>query len=84
MMSDVTLSDGREITVDLTKFNVMDYRGVIAPDISLEERADREDALISKAVGLTLDEYRDLPFVDWRRVSKVFYEVAREPLKDPN
>lgn len=79
-MADVTLHDGRELTIDLYAISIREYR-------SLFDRAqpqENEDALIAKCVGLTLEQYLDLPQPDYRRVGEAFLRRAREPLADPN
>lgn len=83
-MSECKLSDGREITVNLNAFTISEWRAMLANDITMEERSERENIVISKAIGFTVEEFENLPFNDWQVASKHFYKVAREPLADPN
>jgi hypothetical protein len=79
-VADVTLHDGRDLSVDLHKITIREYR-------SLFDRAqpqENEDALIARCVGMTLDEYLSLSQPDYRRVGEAFLKRAREPLADPN
>lgn len=80
----VKLTDGREITVNLGAFTISEWRAMLANDITLDERAVRENLVISKATGLSVEEFENLPFNDWQLVSKYFYKTAQEPLADPN
>lgn len=79
-MADVTLHDGRELTVDLQLITIREYRTLF----DRTQPQENEDALIAKCVGLSLDEYLSLSQPDFRRVVEVFLKRAREPLADPN
>jgi hypothetical protein len=79
-MADLILSDGREITFDLSQMTLREYRGLF----DKKQPQEAEDRVISKISGLTLDEYLDLPQPDWRRMLSAFFKKAREPLADPN
>jgi len=83
-MSGCTLSDGREITVNLNAFTIEEWRGMLFNGLTLEERAERENAVISKAIGWDAEAFANLPYGDWRKASAYFYKVAQEPLADPN
>lgn len=76
----ITLSDGRELTVDLTKITIAEYRKLFAPETTPEE----EDALLAPCFGLTVEEFQALPYPDYKRVTAAFFEQARNPLADPN
>jgi hypothetical protein len=78
-MADLILSDGREITLDLTQITLREYRALFSP-----HQPEEEDASLAKVAGLTLEEYQTLPYPDWRRITTKFFERAREPLTDPN
>ena len=79
-MADITLSNGREITFDLGKMSLREYRGLF----SKEQPQDEEDKIISRVSGLELDEYLDMPQPDWRRLMTALFKKAREPLADPS
>ena len=83
-MSDVTLSDGRELTVDLSTFTIKEYRAMADPSQNRDEALASEDELISKALGLSLEDYQNLSFPDWRKASRAFFKKVQEPLSDPN
>lgn len=80
MAADVTLHDGRELTVDLNQITIREYRTLF----DRGQPQENEDALIAKCVGLSLDEYLSLSQPDYRLVGQAFLKRAREPLADPN
>jgi hypothetical protein len=80
-MADITLSDGREITFDLKKVSLKEYRALFDP----KQPRETEDATISKVSGLTVDEYVDLPLEDSKRLVVAFIKRAQKPVgADPN
>lgn len=79
-MSDITLSDGREITFDLDKITIRQYRALF----DLKQSIADEDAIMKAVTGLSDDEYLDISIKDQKRLIKVFIKKAREPLADPN
>ena len=79
-MADVKLSDGREITFDLYKVSLREFRALLNP-----ERPDDEgDELLGRCSGLSAEEIGDLPYPDFRKLTRAFYNRARNPLADPN
>ena len=79
-MVTVTLSDGRVLTVDLTKITIAQYRVLFKQETTPEQ----EDELLAPCFGLKLEEFEALPYPDYKRVTKAFFERARDPLSDPN
>lgn len=75
-MADVILSDGREITFDLLKISLSEYRALFDA-----HQPEEEDAVLARVAGLTVDEYRALPVPDWRALAAAFFRKAREPLE---
>ena len=79
-MPDLTLEDGREITFDLNKITLREFRALVDP-----ARPDEEgDELLGRCAGLDKDEIANLPYPEYRRLTKAFFARAREPLADPN
>lgn len=76
----LSLNDGRVLTVDLARVSIREYRALFAKD---QPQAD-EDATLAKAAGLTVDELLALTQPDYRRLVALFFQAAREPLADPN
>ena len=79
-MHKITLSDGREITIDLSVITVREYRDMVSPT----QKQKDEDATIMKVTGLSEDELLNLTQPDWRYMMTKFFQFAREPLLDPN
>jgi len=79
-MSDVTLSDGREIEIDLFKCSLKEFRNLLDPGKPDEEG----DEILGKVCGLSKAEIQSLPYPDYRALVRAFYSKARNPLADPN
>lgn len=77
---DVILHDGREVIIDLYQITIAEYRSLFDP-----KQPDIEgDAILAKCCGMTVEEVANLPQPDYRALSKIFFQKAREPLADPN
>jgi hypothetical protein len=76
----ITLSDGRQITIDLNHVTIRQFRSLFDTG-STDESSDR---IIAKCAGLEYDDLLNLPYPDYRRVFAEFLERARNPLADPN
>lgn len=79
-MADVKLSTGKQITFDLFAINIAEYRSLF----EVGQPKVKEDELLSRVSGLTVEEYLELPYPDWRQLTLAFFTKAREPLNDPN
>jgi hypothetical protein len=79
-MADVTLSDGKEITFDLSRMTIREYRGMF----ETQEDADKSDATLARVAGITVEELQALPYPDYRKLARVFFKRCREPDTDPN
>lgn len=79
-MADIVLSDGREVTFDLTKISLREYRALFDPT----QKQSDEDVILARLSGMDVDEYLDLPYPDWRKLVMAFFTVARQPLSSPN
>lgn len=77
---DLTLSGGREVVIDLYQITISEYRGLFD---KAQPDADG-DAVIGRACGMTLAEVQALPYPDYRKLAKAFFEKARDVLADPN
>lgn len=76
----VKISDGRDITVNPYLITLEEYRAVF----SKKQDPAEEDAIMARVFGLELDDYRTLPYPDWRQLLAVFIRLTRNPLADPN
>ena len=79
-MADFTLNNGKEINFDLTSLTLREYRALF----DRKQPQSEEDAIISRVCGLTVDEYQDLPYAEFKRLLAAFFKKTREPIADPN
>lgn len=80
-MQTVKLSHGREITVDIGRISVREYRALFNP----EQKQDDEDSTLAKVAGLAVDELLDLSQPDYRRIITAMLADAKQPLDaDPS
>jgi hypothetical protein len=79
-MPDFTLENGRDITFDLSKMSVKEYRRLF----DKEQTQAEEDETLARVCGLTVDEYLAIPYPEWRSLTIAFFGAARRPLADPN
>jgi hypothetical protein len=79
-MTDITLSNGTEITFDLNKITRREYLSLLDPQQDEEESYKA----IEKTCDLSAQEIGDLGQEDFRRFMLAFWKKAREPLADPN
>lgn len=75
---DVILSGGRELTVDLNRMTIREWRELFDP--ATPEEAS--DAAIARVCGLTEAEIAGLGQVDYRRIIAAVIRKGREPV-DP-
>jgi len=78
-MSDLKLSDGREVTIDLHKMSMKEYRAVFFDPKVDDELANK---LLENVSGLKKVE--DLPQPDYRMLINKVYAMSIRPLSDPN
>lgn len=79
-MADLTLSDGREITLDLNRITLEEWRNLFHQ----EQPEEEGDKILARVCGLEAGEIVKLGYLDYRRLTKKFFERAREPLADPS
>ena len=79
-MADFTLSDGKEITFDLSLMTYGQWLGLFDP----KESDERSDKTLARVAGITLKELKALPFLEYKKLFNVLLKRAREPLNDPN
>jgi hypothetical protein len=79
-MADVILSDDKEITFDLSRMSIREYRGMFDP----QEDDNKTDETLARVAGLTLDELQSLPYPDYRKLARAFFSRCRQPDADPN
>ena len=79
-MTDVVLSNGKEIEIDLHKITVREWRDLVSDKGDQEQ----EDELTARICGMTVDEMLILPQPDYRKLLQAIVRKAREPLADPS
>lgn len=78
-MADLTLHDGRTITLDMNRITIREYRALF----DNKQDLDAENETLAKAFGIGVDEFLDLSQPDFKRATALFFETARAPLDDP-
>jgi len=74
----VKLSGGKEITIDLFRISIREFRQLVkSPD------QDTEDRILAKVAGITEEELLSLPQPDYRLLVDKFFKAIQEPLADP-
>jgi hypothetical protein len=78
----VTLKDKTELNIDLYALTVGDVRSLLEGKTDKGDKYSREDEIIAKAAGITAEALKALPFPDYRKIIKVFWDCVRDPLRD--
>lgn len=76
----ITLADGRNITIDLNKITLREWKNLFDP----KQPDEDEDATFAKIAGISLDEYLLLGFADARTITSGVVRFAGEFTKDLN
>ena len=74
----VILKDKREVVIDLYALTLGEVRSLL----ETKKKEHDGDAILGKAVGMTDKELASLPFPDYRKITRAFWECVRDPLKD--
>lgn len=74
----LTLKSGKEIKIDLYALTVADVRALL----DSKNQKHSGDDLLCKAVGMTVEELAALPFPDYRKITRAFWQAISDPLKD--
>jgi hypothetical protein len=77
-MFSTKLKSGKEVTIDLYALTVQDVRSLL----DVKKKQHEGDELLGKAVGMTADELAALPFPDYRKLTRFFWQCVSDPLKD--
>ena len=74
------LTNGKTVSPDFNLITVREYRELLTT-----QNQEVEDGIFAKVYGLTAEDILDLTFLDYRAMSKEFFEVAKNPVEsDPN
>lgn len=74
----VRLADGREVTPDLNRITIREYRAVFSP----KQPQDEEDATLAKVFGISVDELNAQSVTTFKRMFAAFLEAAKKPIED--
>jgi hypothetical protein len=83
-MTDFTLSDGREITFDLSQISMAEYAALF----DTTAPAEKDTAVIARVMGLTPEDYlamqtsSTVSLKEWKQLHRAFFKKCREPLGD--
>jgi hypothetical protein len=81
-MTDLTLSTGKKVKIDLNKMTITEFREIVELD-GQELSTERSDEILGKTIGLKGKEVNQLPYPDFRKVSKAFwYEIKQLDKED--
>jgi hypothetical protein len=78
-MSDFKLKDGTEITFDLSKMSMTEFRALFSP----EQPAEVGDGIVGKCCGMTASQLGALSYPEYRALTTAFFRRTKEP-QDPN
>lgn len=76
---DLTLSDGREIYMNLNAVSIKEWRTMK----DLEQPEVEGDKILARVCGMTLEEVQSLGAGDWRSAAIRMHERFRNPMADP-
>lgn len=78
-MSDLKLSDGREVDIDLYQLSMKEYRDLF---FNPEVEDEIADSYVEKVTEIK--DASDLPQPDYRLVINKIFEKSQRPVSDPN
>lgn len=76
---DVKLGNGRELTFNLMKITIDEYRSLFSPT----QPPQAGDEVIAKTCDISAAEIGKLPQPEYRKLFKAFLEKASTPLENP-
>ncbi len=79
-MADFTLSDGREIDIDLGQITIKEWKSLHDPAQPVAE----EFELISRVTGWKVEEIEKMKQPDYRRLIVALVARSINPISDPN
>jgi hypothetical protein len=75
----VTLYSGKEVTLDIMKITMREWKDVT----SLGKTADEEAAIIEKVTGIKADDLTNMLQPDYRLIVDAFIRAGTQPLTNP-
>jgi len=82
----ITFEDGTEHLVNLNLVKMDEYRAIFREDEDGKTPPDSyAEGLMARAIGMPgVDIAEELGYIDYKKVQDKFFEIARNPLADPN
>ena len=74
-MPDLTLHDGREITIDPYAITHKEFTRIVERTTTNEE----DDIIIARACGMTAEDVAEMSEKEWRRVTKAVFAKVTTP-----
>jgi len=76
---DVKLGNGRELTFNLMKININEYRSLFDP----AQSPQAGDEVIAKTCDISAAEIGKLPQPEYKKLLEAFFTKARSPTENP-
>lgn len=77
-MFSIELKKTGKVTVDLDNLSVLDVRNLL----DVKKKSREGDEILSKAVSLSADEIGAMPYPEYRKLTRFFWECVNDPLKN--
>ena len=77
-MFSIELKSKGIVKVDLYALTVADVRSLL----DVKKKQHEGDEILGKAVGMTPKDLLEMPFPDYRKLTKYFWKCVSDPLKD--
>jgi len=77
-MFSIELKKTGTVTIDLDNLTVLDVRSLL----DVKKNARDGDETLSKAVSLSADEMGAMPYTEYRKLTKFFWQCVNDPLKN--
>lgn len=74
----ITLTKNREVKINIDLISLLEVRELLAPKCP----QDRQDELMLRTFGLTLEDRASLSIKDFRTLTRTFWAYVNNPFKD--
>jgi len=77
-MFSIDLKKTGTVTVDLDNLTVLDVRNLL----DVKKKSREGDEILGKAVGMSADEIGEMPYPEYRKLIRFFWDCVNDPLKN--
>lgn len=77
-MFSIDLKSKGTVEIDLYSLSVTDIRSLL----DTKKKQHEGDEVLGKAVGMTAEQLAELPYPDYRKLTKYFWQCVNDPFKD--